>query len=98
VRDNAQDANLPRRIGDRRDSALSTATSTAAAASSSSASDGDLSGRIYGPRGRDLSGSATASTDGAPFRRTRLIFNGRRESAGRLLQRLATSRRFRFPL
>jgi hypothetical protein len=74
VRNNAQDANLPGRIGDPGDRALPAAASASAAATSASADDDELSGRIGGPCGRDLSGSAaaTASTARAPIRRTRL--------------------------
>jgi hypothetical protein len=79
----AEDADLPRRVGDPGRPALS---ASAAAAAASAAADGQLSGRIAGPGGRDLPDPATAaaaSTAGAPFRRTRLKINGRRESAGR---------------
>ena len=84
MRDNPEDANLPRRIGGRDGRALSASTATTAAAT---AADGELSGRIDGPARRDLSGSAAASAaaSGAQVRRTRLICNGRRESAGRTL-------------
>ena len=85
MRNDAQDPNLPRWIGDRGDPALST---PAAAATASTPADGDLSGRVDGPGRRNLSSSAAAaaaSTPGAPVRRTRLIFNGRRKSAGRHL-------------
>ena len=77
VRDNAQDANLPRRIDGPREPALPTA---AAAAPSSSASDRELPGRIDGPGGDKLSASAAtaAATAGAQIRRTRLNLRGRR--------------------
>jgi hypothetical protein len=84
MRDNAQDADLPRWDGGRRDRALSTSAATAAAPS---AANGELSGRIDSPGRRDLpaSAAAAASTPGAPFGRTRRIFNGRRNCAGRHL-------------
>jgi hypothetical protein len=74
MRNNAQDANLPGRFGDRGDRALPAAASAAAATSASAADDDELSGRIGGPGGRDLSGSATTATAsaGAPVWRTRL--------------------------
>jgi hypothetical protein len=70
MRDNAEDADLPRRIDGSGDTALPAAS---AASSTSSASDGDVSGRI-GDAGRlDLSdpAAATAAT-GAQVRRTRI--------------------------
>ena len=82
MRNNAQDPNLSRRIGDRGDGALS---ASASAAPATAAACDKLSGRIHGPGGNDLSASAattTAATSGAPLRRTRLIFKGRRASAG----------------
>jgi len=85
LRNHAQNADLPRRVGDRRGHPLSTATAAAAA---SSAADGELSGRIDGPGRRDLSGSAAATAapaPGASLRRTRLNRNGRRQGAGRHL-------------
>jgi len=85
MRDNAANPNLPRRIGGCGYRALSAAS---AAASAPTAADGELSGRIDGPCWCNLSSSAAASaasTPGASLRRTRLIFKGRRESAGRPL-------------
>ena len=88
MRDDAQDTNLSRRISDRRGYALSASTASAAPASTA---DGELSGRINGASGRDLShaaASAAAAAPGAPFRRTRLSFKGpaplRRPHAARL--------------
>jgi len=81
VRDNAQDANLPRRIDGPREPALPAA---AAAAPSSSASDRELPGRIDGPGGDELSASAAAAAaaTGAQVRRTRLIFGAGAKCAG----------------
>jgi hypothetical protein len=83
VRNNAQDANLSRRIGDRGDRSLS---ASASATTASSSADGELPGWIDGPGGRDLPASTTAATSaaaGAAFGRTRLILKSRRKSAGR---------------
>jgi hypothetical protein len=71
VRDNAKDADLPRRIDGSGDTTVPAAS---AASPSPSASDGDLPGRI-GDAGRfDLSDSAAAAapTAGTQVRRTRL--------------------------
>ena len=82
MRNNAEDANLPGRIDDRCDRALSAATATAAA---SAAADSELSGRIDSSGGRDLSGSTATATAaaGTPVRRTGLNLRGRRFCAGR---------------
>jgi hypothetical protein len=80
MRNNAEDANLPRRIGNRGVDAVSAA---ATATSTATAADSELSGRIDGPGGRDLSGSRTAATATAAstqVRRTRIILKGRRKT------------------
>jgi hypothetical protein len=89
VRNYAQDANLSRRIGHRGDHSLSASAATAPTAA---AADGQLSGWNDGPGRRDVPGSAAAASPaaGAAFRRTRLIFSGRRTCAGRTLRRLPT--------
>lgn len=74
MRNNAQDPNLPRRIGSRGYRALSAAAS---AASASAATNGDVPGRIDGSDRHDLSdptASAAATAAGAPFGRTRVTF------------------------
>jgi hypothetical protein len=91
MRDNAQDTNLPRRIGDRRGGALSAAASAASAAATSAATDGELFGRIDGPRGFDLPGSATTSTPRPPLRRTRLRLKGPAQKAPALPCSVATT-------
>jgi hypothetical protein len=86
VRNDAQNPDLPRWIGGCAGRALSTPAASATAAASTAAADGELCGRIDGRRRRGLSASAaTASASDPPFRRTRLIFNGRRNRAGRPL-------------
>lgn len=78
MRDNAQDANLSRRIGDRRGNAVSASTAPTA---SSAPAGGELSGRIDGASGLNLSRSA-ATAAATAARGTRLILKGRRKSAG----------------
>jgi hypothetical protein len=75
MRDDAEDANLPRRIDGPGDAALPAAS---AASPTASASDGDLSRRI-GDAGRlNLSdpAAASATAPGAQVRRTRIILLG----------------------
>lgn len=71
MRNNAQDANLPRRVDNRGDGSLPSATAASATAASAT---GDLPGWIDGPGGRDLSGpaTATAAASGTSVGRTRL--------------------------
>jgi len=76
MRNNAKDANLPRRIDGSGDATLPTA---AAASPTASASDSDVPGRLDGSRRDKLPGSAaaaTAATAGAQVRRARLTRPG----------------------
>ncbi len=76
MRDNAEDSNLPQRIDDPGDAAVS---ASPAASASASASDGKLPGRISGPCRHDLSDTAATSATaaaGAQVRRTRLNLLG----------------------
>ena len=72
VRDDTQDTDMPGRIGNCRDDALSASAASAAAASAA----GHLPGRNDGTGWHDLPGSAataTAATAAPQGRRTRLI-------------------------
>ena len=72
MRNNAKDANLPRRIDGSGDAALPTASTSSPTAS---ASDGDVPRRIDGSNRDKLPGSAAASSAAATrpqVRRTRL--------------------------
>jgi hypothetical protein len=83
MRNDAEDPNLSGRNSGRDRRAVPAASTAAATAATA---DGELPGRIDGSGGRDLSASsatASSATSGAAFRRTRLIFDGRRKSAGR---------------
>lgn len=74
MRNNAQDPNLPRRICDRGDRALSAAAPTTAATATA---DGDMPGWIDGSDRGDLPDSAAtsaATATSAALRRTRLTF------------------------
>ena len=59
MRDNAQNPNLPRRVGDRGNGPLSTPTTASA---STAAADDELPGRIDGRGRRGLSSTAAAAS------------------------------------
>jgi hypothetical protein len=75
MRNNAKDANVPRRIDGPGEPAVPAAS---AASTTASASDGNLPGWIGAAGWLDLPGSAaaTAATAGAQIRRTRIILLG----------------------
>jgi len=75
---NPEDADLPRRIRNRRGRAVPAASAASAA---STAADGELSGWIDGPARHGLPGSAasaSATATGASLGRTRIITKGKR--------------------
>ena len=72
MRNDTEDADVPRRIGDRRGDAVSAAAASPAASASAA---GRLPGWNDGPGRRDLPGpaaSAAATPAGAPLGRTRI--------------------------